>query len=63
MKNHARSEVVLSNAMMRLVELEAKLALIQTPVIRNKGLYKIRLWIEQFKIARQIGKHLRKSKR
>jgi len=63
MKNHARSEVVLSNAMMRLVELEAKLALAQTPVIRNKGLYKIRLWIEQFKIARQIGKHLRKSKR
>lgn len=63
MKTHAKSEVVLSNAMMRLVELEAKLAVIQTPVIRNKGLYKLRLWIEQFKLARQIGKHRRKSKR
>ena len=30
MKNHAKSEVVLSNAMMRMLELEAKLAVLQT---------------------------------
>ena len=33
MKNHARTEIVLSNAMMRMLELEAKLAVLQTPPI------------------------------
>ena len=35
MKNHARTEIVLSNAMMRMLELEAHLAILQTPPIKN----------------------------
>ena len=57
MKNHAKSEVVLSNAMMRMLELEAKLAVLQTPPIKNKLLYRFRLFIEKAKLIRQIRQH------
>ncbi len=57
MKNHARTEVVLSNAMMRMLELEAKVALLQTKPIKNKKLYKLRLWFEKLKILRQAKKY------
>ena len=57
MKNHARTEVVLSNAMMRMLELEAMLAVMQTPPIKNKIFYKFRLFIEKVKLIRQIRQH------
>ena len=57
MKNHAKSEVVLSNAMMRVVELEAHVAVLQTKPIKNKRLYKLRLWFEKLKILRQAKKY------
>lgn len=57
MKNHARTEVVLSNAMMRMLELEAKLAVLQTPPIKNKLLYRFRLFMEKAKLIRQIRQH------
>ena len=57
MKNHARTEVVLSNAMMRMLELEAKLAVLQTPPIKNRLLYRFRLFIEKAKLIRQIRQH------
>ena len=65
MKNHAKSEVVLSNAMLRMVELEAKLAILETPEIKNKFLYKARLFTEQLNIIRKVlrykKKHLRET--
>ena len=63
MKNHARSELVLSNAMMRMLELEAKLAVFQTPPIKNKLFYKFRLFIEKVKLVRQIRQHLKDHSR
>ena len=63
MKNHARTEVVLSNAMMRMLELEAKLAVLQTPPIKNKLLYRIRLLIEKAKLMRQIRQHQKSHSR
>ena len=57
MKNHAKSEAVLSTAMMRVLELEAKVALLQTKPIKNKKLYKLRLWFEKLKILRQARKY------
>ena len=63
MKNHARTEIVLSNAMMRMLELEAKLAVLQTPPIKNKLFYKFRLFIEKIKLARQIRQHLKDHSR
>ena len=57
MKNHARTEIVLSNAMMRMLELEAMLAILQTPPIKNKLFYKFRLFIEKIKLIRQIRQH------
>ena len=57
MKNHARTEIVLSNAMMRMLELEAHLAILQTPPIKNKLFYKFRLFIEKVKLIRQIRQH------
>ena len=57
MKNHARTEIVLSNAMMRMLELEAKLAVLQTPPIKNKLFYNFRLFIEKLKLIRQIKQH------
>ena len=47
MKNHARAEAVLSKAMMKVIELEATLAAIQTPTRKTTGIYKVRWWIEQ----------------
>ena len=63
MKNHARSELVLSNAMMRMLELEAKLAVLQTPPIKNKLLYRFRLLIEKVKLIKQIRKQLKDHSR
>ena len=57
MKNHARTEIVLSNAMMRMLELEAHLALLQTPPIKNRLFYKFRLFIEKLKLVRQIRQY------
>jgi len=57
MKNHARTELVLSNVMMRVLELEAMLAIMQTPPIKNKFFYKFRLFIEKVKLIRQIRQH------
>lgn len=47
MKNHARAEAVLSTAMMRVVELEAHLAILKTPTRKTTGIYKVRWWLEQ----------------
>ena len=47
MKNHARAEAVLSTAMMRVIELEAHLALLKTPTRKHTGVHKVRWWIEQ----------------
>ena len=63
MKNHAKSEVVLSNAMMRVVELEAHVAVLQTKPIKNKRLYKLRLWFEKLKILRQVIQHRKRHSR
>ena len=57
MKNHARTEVVLSNSMMRMLELEAHLAVLQTKPIKNKLFYKFRLILEKLKLLRQIRQH------
>lgn len=59
MKNHARTEIVLSNAMMRMLELEAHLTVLETPPIKNKLFYKFRLFIEKLKLIRQIRQHLK----
>ena len=63
MKNHARSELVLSNAMMHMLELEAKLAVLQTPPIKNKIFYKFHLFIEKVKLIRQIRQQLKNHSR
>ena len=47
MKNHARSELVLSKAMMKVIELEATLAVIKTPTKKITGISKVRWWLEQ----------------
>jgi len=47
MKNHARAEAVLSKAMMKVIELEATLAVMKTPTRKITGVYKVRCWIEQ----------------
>ena len=47
MKNHARAEAVLSKAMMKVIELEATLAVLQTRAKRSTGIYKLRWWMEQ----------------
>ena len=48
MKNHARAEAVLSKAMMKVIELEATLAVLQTKTKKSTGIYKFRWWMEQF---------------
>ena len=63
MKNHARTEVVLSNAMMRMLELEAHLAVLQTKPIKNKLFYRLRLIIEKVKLIRQIRQKLKDHSR
>ena len=50
MKNHARAEAVLSKAMMRVVELEAKLAVLETVAENIKGVKKIAWWLEKLKL-------------
>ena len=57
MKNHAKSEAVLSNAMMRVIELEAHIAVLQTKPIKKKLFYKFRLFLEKVKLIRQIRQH------
>ena len=47
MKNHAKAEAVLSTAMMRVIELEAHLAILKTPTRKHTGVHKVRWWIEQ----------------
>ena len=47
MKNHARAEAVLSKAMMKVIELEATLAVLQTRTKKSTGIYKLRWWMEQ----------------
>ena len=63
MKNHARTEVVLSNAMMRMLELEAHLAVLKTKPIKNKLFYRLRLIIEKVKLIRQIRQKLKDHSR
>ena len=48
MKNHARAEAVLSKAMMKVIELEATLAVLQAKTKKSTGIYKLRWWLEQF---------------
>ena len=48
MKNHARAEAVLSKAMMKVIELEATLTVLQTKTKKSTGIYKLRWWLEQF---------------
>ena len=48
MKIRARVEAVLSKAMMKVIELEATLAVLQTRAKRSTGIYKLRWWMEQF---------------
>ena len=48
MINHARAEAVLSKAMMKVIELEATLAVLQTRTKKSTGIYKLRWWMEQF---------------
>ena len=48
MKNHARTEAVLSKAMMKVIELEATLVVLQTRAKKSTGIYKFRWWREQF---------------
>ena len=47
MKNHARTEAVLSKAMMKVIELEATLVVLQTRAKKSTGIYKLRWWMEQ----------------
>ena len=48
MKNHARAETVLSKAMMKVIELETTLTVLQTKTKKSTGIYKLRWWLEQF---------------
>tara|TARA_R100000781_G_scaffold93495_1_gene58076 strand:+ start:119 stop:451 length:333 start_codon:yes stop_codon:yes gene_type:complete len=50
MKNHAKTEVVLSKAMMKVVELEAQLAILKARARKTTGVYKILWWAEQLKL-------------
>tara|TARA_Y100000401_G_C8275059_1_gene200390 strand:- start:256 stop:588 length:333 start_codon:yes stop_codon:yes gene_type:complete len=50
MKNHARSELVLSKAMMKVIELEAHIAVLKTQTKKTEGIYKILWWAEQLKL-------------
>ena len=47
MKNHARAETVLSKAMMKVIELETTLTVLQTKTKKSTGIYKLRWWLEQ----------------
>ena len=61
MKNQASAEAVLSKAMMKVIELEATLAVLQTRAKKSTGIYKFRWWLEQlhlhWKYRKVIKKH------
>ena len=48
MKNHAWTGAVLSKAMMKVIELEATLAVLQAKTKKSTGIYKLRWCLEQF---------------
>ena len=60
MKNHARAEAVLSKAMMRVVELEATLAVMKAPTKKTTGIYKLRWWMEQLHMHWKYRKIIKK---
>ena len=60
MKNHARTEAVLSKAMMRVIELEATLAVMKAPTRKTTGIYKVRWWIEQLHMHWKYRKIIKK---
>ena len=60
MKNHARAETVLSKAMMRVIELEATLAVMKAPTRNTTGIYKVRWWIEQLHMHWKYRKIIKK---
>ena len=63
MKNHAKSEVVLSDAMMRVVELEAKLAMLETIAENINGIKKIAWWLEKLKLQWKYRKVTKRHSR
>jgi len=60
MKNHARAETVLSKAMMRVIELEATLAVLQTRTKKSTGIYKFKWWMEQLHMHWKYRKIIKK---
>ena len=60
MKNHARAEAVLSKAMMRVIELEATLAVMKAPTKKTTGIYKLRWWMEQLHMHWKYRKIIKK---
>ena len=60
MKNHARAEAVLSKAMMKVIELEATLAVMKAPTRKTTGIYKIRWWVEQLHMQWKYRKIIKK---
>ena len=60
MKNHARAEAVLSKAMMKVIELEATLAVMKAPTRKTTGIYKVRWWIEQLHLHWKYRKVIKK---
>ena len=60
MKNHARTEAVLSKAMMKVIELEATLVVLQTRTKRSTGIYKLRWWLEQLSMHWKHRKIIKK---
>ena len=60
MKNHARAEAVLSKAMMKVIELEATLDVLQTRAKKSTGIYKFRWWLEQLHLHWKYRKVIKK---
>ena len=60
MKNHAKSEVVLSKAMMKVIELEAHLAVIKSQPKKTTGVYKLLWWAEQLQMHWKYRKIIKK---
>ena len=60
MKNHARAETVLSKAMMRVIELEATLAVMKAPTRKTTGIHKVRWWLEQLSMHWKHRKIIKK---
>ena len=61
MRNHSRAETVLSKAMMRVIELEATLAVMKAPTRKTTGIYKVRWLIEQLHMHWKYRKIIKKS--